>query len=206
VGSLEERTCHLSNNANFFDAARLRVRSGLADLNRKWGWYFVLGALLIFLGSLATGIAVTTTMLTVVVLGWILLSAGIVLVALSFVTGKWSGFLLTLAAGILRSPVSGAVAITLMVATILIAVGIFRSVASIAMQFPGWGWALLSGIVSLGLGALLLKDWQSASLWFLGLYVGIDLIIHGFSWIMFSLGVHNLANTMGITDADRRAA
>jgi len=205
----------LSNNANFFDAARLRVRSGLADLNRKWGWYFLLGALLIVLGSLATGIAVTTTMLTVVVLGWILLSAGISLVALSFVTGQWSGFLLTLAAGILsgvagitmlRSPVSGAVAITLMVATILIAVGFFRSVASIAMQFPGWGWALLSGIVSIVLGAILLKDWQSASLWFLGLYVGIDLIIHGFSWIMFSLGVHNLARTAGITDADRRAA
>jgi uncharacterized membrane protein HdeD (DUF308 family) len=205
----------MSNNPSFFDAARTRFRSGVADLDRKWGWYLVLGSLLVVLGAMASGIAVTTTVVSVVVLGWILLSAGICLVALSFVTGKWSGFLLTLAAGVLsgaagiamlRSPASGAVAITLMVATILIAVGIFRSVASMVMQFPGWGWALLSGIVSLVLGGLLLKDWQSASLWFLGLYVGIDLIIHGFSWIMFSLRVHDLARRLEITEADRRVA
>jgi uncharacterized membrane protein HdeD (DUF308 family) len=205
----------MSNNPSFFDAARGRFRSGLAELDRKWGWYLVLGALLIILGSIASGMAVTTTILSVVVLGWILLGAGICLVALSFVTGKWSGFLLTLAAGVLsgavgiamlRSPLSGAIALTLMVATMLIAVGIFRSVASIVMQFPGWGWALLSGIVSLVLGGLLLKDWQTASFWFVGLYVGIDMIIHGFSWIMFSMGVHNLARTVGITDSDRRVA
>jgi len=202
-------------NANFFDEARNRFRSGLADLNQKWGWYFALGALLIFLGSIAGGMAVTTTIFSVVVLGWILLGAGVCLVILSFLTGKWSGFLLTLAAGVLsgmagitmlNSPLSGAIAITLMVGTILVATGIFRSVASIVMQFPRWGWSLFSGIVSFALGGLLLRDWQSASLWFLGLYVGIDLMIHGFSWIMFSLGIHNLARRMEITDADRRAA
>jgi len=203
------------SNTNFFDTARVRFRGGLADLDRKWGWYFALGALLIVLGAVASGMAVTTTIFSVVVLGWILLGAGVSLAVLSFITGKWSGFLLTLAAGVLsgiagitmlRSPLSGAVAITLMVGTILVAVGIFRSVASIVMQFPSWGWSLFSGIVSLALGVLLLRDWQSASLWFLGFYVGIDLMIHGFSWIMFSLGIHNLARRMEITDADQRAA
>ena len=203
------------SNANFFDTARVRFRGGLADIDRKWGWYFALGALLIVLGTVATGMAVTTTIFSVVVLGWILLGAGACLAVLSFMTARWGGFLLTLAAGVLsgiagismlRSPISGAVAITLMVGTILVAVGIFRSVASIVMRFPSWGWSLFSGIVSLALGALLLRDWQSASLWFLGFYVGIDLMIHGFSWIMFSLGVHNLARRMEITDADRRAA
>src|SRR5262249_50284618 len=107
---------------------------------------------------------------------------------------------------ILSAPLSGAVAITLMVGTILIAVGLFRSIASIAMRFPNWGWSLFSGIVSLVLGGLLLRGWQSASLWFLGLYIGIDLIIHGISWIMFALGVHSLASDLEITERDRRAA
>jgi uncharacterized membrane protein HdeD (DUF308 family) len=203
------------SNTSFFDVARSHFRSGLAEVDRKWGWYFALGVFLALLGTIASGMAIATTMLSVVVLGWILLVAGAGLVVLSFLTGKWSGFLLTLAAGvlsaivgitILSSPLSGAVAITLMVGTILIAAGIYRSVASIVMQFPNWGWSLVSGLVSLALGVMLLNSWQTASLWFLGLYVGIDLIIHGLSWIMFSLRVHSLAGELGITEAGRRAA
>ena len=84
--------------------------------------------------------------------------------------------------------------------------GIYRSVASIVMQFPNWGWSLLSGAVSFGLGAILLSQWQTTSLWFLGLYVGVDLILHGLSWIMFSLRVHSLASDLKITEAERRRA
>src|SRR5262245_8580147 len=142
LSGIAGRTCHMSNNPGFFDAARTGFRSGIADLDRKWGWYLLLGSLLVILGAMASAIAITTTMVSVVVLGSILLSAGICLVVLSFVTGNWSGFLLALAAGVLsavagiamlRSPHSGAIAITLMVASILIAVGIFRSVASMVM-------------------------------------------------------------------------
>jgi uncharacterized membrane protein HdeD (DUF308 family) len=203
------------NNVSFFDAARNRFRAGLADVDRKWGWYFALGVFLIVLGVIASSMAVATTIISVVALGWIMLGAGIGLAILSFLTGNWSGFLLTLAAGvlsgiagisILSSPLAGAAAITLMVGAILIAAGIYRSVASIVMQFPNWGWSLVSGIASFVLGVLLLRTWQTSSLWFLGLYIGIDLIIHGFSWIMFSTRVHSLAAQAGISEADRRRA
>ena len=203
------------DNASFFDTARHRFQAGFAELDRKWGWYLALGVFLILLGLIASSMAVTTTMLSVVVLGSILIVAGIGMLILSFLTGKWSGFLLTLAAGaisaiagftILSNPLSGALALTLLVGTILIAAGIYRSIASSVMQFPGWGWALLSGLASIVLGSMLLSHWQSTSLWFLGVYVGVDLIIHGFSWIMFSLTVHRLAEGLDITEADRRAA
>jgi uncharacterized membrane protein HdeD (DUF308 family) len=203
------------NNSSAFDAARRRLQTGVAEISQKWGWYLALGVFLIALGLVASGMAVTTTILSVTVLGWVLLAAGAGLVLLSFLTGRWSGFLLALAAGalnimagitILNSPVQGAVAITLMVGTILVAVGIFRSVGSIMMRFPSWGWALRSGIVSFVLGILLLRSWQSASLWFLGLYVGIDLIFHGVSWIMFALSVHSVTKDLRISDEGRRAA
>jgi uncharacterized membrane protein HdeD (DUF308 family) len=174
-----------------------------------------LGVFLTIMGAIASGMAVATTLISVVVLGWILLGTGAALTVLSFLTGKWSGFLLTLAAGVLSviagiamlsSPLSGAVAITLMFGAILIAAGLFRSVASIVMQFPNWGWSLVSGLVSFALGAVLLRNWQTTSLWFLGVVVGIELIFHGFAWIMFSLRVHSLAGELGITEADRRRA
>src|SRR5215510_3813988 len=136
------------SNESFFDLARDRFRGGLAELAGKWGWYFALGTFLVILGFIASGMAVATTMLSVVALGWILLGAGAALVIHSFLTGKWSGFLLTLAAGVLSaiagitvlgSPLAGAVALTLMIGAILVAEGIFRSVSSIVMRFPNWG-------------------------------------------------------------------
>ena len=203
------------SNASFYDLARDRFRSGLAELAGKWGWYFALGAFLVILGVIASGMGVVTTMFSVVVLGWILLGAGAGLVILSFLTGRWSGFLLSLAAGVLSIiagiemlsyPVSAAVAITMIIGTILLVAGIFRSVASLVMRFPNWGWALVSGIAAFALGAMLLKNWQNTSLWFLGFAIGIDLILHGISWMTFSVGVHRLAEELGITEADRRAA
>jgi len=203
------------SNASFYDLARDRFRSGLAEIAGKWGWYFALGAFLVILGVIASGMGVVTTMFSVVVLGWILLGAGAGLVILSFLTGRWSGFLLSLAAGVLSIiagiemlsyPVSAAVAITMIIGTILLVAGIFRSVASLVMRFPNWGWALVSGIAAFALGAMLLKNWQNTSLWFLGFAIGIDLILHGISWMTFSFGVHRLAEELGITEADRRAA
>ena len=203
------------SNASFFDIARNRFRNGLTELDRKWGWYLAFGVLLVLLGSLASGMAVTTTVLSVVMTGGILLVGGAAMILLSFMTGRWSGFLLTLAAGALSaiagitmvsSPLSGAAAITLLVGAILVAAGIYRAVASVVMRFPGWGWSFASGIASFVLGSMLLSGWPGTSLWFLGLYVGIDLIIHGLSWVMFSLRVHSLARELGISERERRAA
>jgi len=203
------------SNVSFFDHARDHIRSGLGELAGKWGWYFALGSFLVILGIIASGSAVYTTMLSVVVLGGVLLAAGAGLVVLSFLTGSWSGFLLSLAAGVLSIiagidmltyPVAGAVFVTMLIGTILLVAGIFRSIASIVMRFPNWGWALASGIVAFGLGAMLLRGWQTTSLWFLGFAVGIDLILHGISWMTFSVGIHRLAAELGVRGAERRAA
>jgi aquaporin Z len=203
------------SNASFFDMARNRFRTELAEIDRNWGWYFALGVLLIVLGGIAGGMTVATTLFSVIALGWVLVVAGAGLIVMSFLTGKWSGFLLTLAAGalsitagltMLSSPLSGAVAVTVMVGAVLASSGIYRAVSSIVMQFSYWGVALLSGIVSFSLGAMLLTNWRTTSLWFLGLYVGVDLIIHGFAWVMFSLRVHSLARELGVREVQRPAA
>ena len=203
------------SNSSFFDLARDRFRGGLAELAGKWGWYFALGVFLVILGFVAAIMAVATTMISVVALGWILVFAGAGSVVLSFLTGKWSGFLLLLAVGILSIiagiemlsfPVAGAVAITLILGAVFLAEGILRSIASIAMRFPNWGWSLLSGIVTTVLGFVLLRNWQTTSLWFLGFAVGVDLLLHGISWMSFSYGIHRLAGKLGITEAERRAA
>ena len=203
------------SNANVFNRPQDRFSVGLAELAGKWGWCLALGVFLIVLGIIACGMAVATTLLSTLVLGWILLIAGAGLGVLSFLTGKWSGFLLTMAAGILSIvagiefvsyPLSGAAAINIIIGTMLLVAGTFRLLSSIVMRFPNWGWALVSGIAAFALGIILLRNWQRTSLWLLGLTVGIDLILHGISWITFSLGIHRMAGSWGFTEADRRVA
>jgi uncharacterized membrane protein HdeD (DUF308 family) len=203
------------SNANVFHPTQDRFRVGLGELTGKWGWCLGAGVFLIILGFIACIMSITTTMLSTLVVGWILLAAGAGLAVLSFLTGKWSGFLLTMAAGILSIvagiefvsyPLSGPSGINMIIGTMLLVAGTFRLLSSIVMRFPNWGWALISGIVAFALGIFLLRNWQRTSLSFLAVVVGIDLIFHGISWITFSLGIHRMAESPGITESDRRVA
>jgi len=55
------------------------------------------------------------------------------------------------------------------------------------LQFPRWGWAMCSGIVSVAFGVMLLTQLPVVSLWFIGLAIGIDFIFDG-AWFV-ALGV-----------------
>src|SRR5438270_12557190 len=114
---------------------------------------------------------------------------------------RWGGVFLHLIAGILgvligllivTRPVAGALAWTLLFASFFTVIGIFRLVAAIRMKFPNWGWAVFDGIVSLGLGILLWAVWPWSGLWFLGVAVGVSLVLRGWLYIMLAFAVHNL--------------
>ena len=36
------------------------------------------------------------------------------------------------------------------------------------------------------------KQWPVSGLWFIGLYLGIDMILNGWTWIMLALGSRRL--------------
>jgi uncharacterized membrane protein HdeD (DUF308 family) len=52
-----------------------------------------------------------------------------------------------------------------------------------------WIWVALSGAVTLLLGVLILMRWPVSSLYILGLFLGIDLIVAGASWVGIGLGL-----------------
>jgi uncharacterized membrane protein HdeD (DUF308 family) len=75
--------------------------------------------------------------------------------------------------------------------------GLLRVIFSLVVQFPAWPWVLLNGVVDLVLGVLILSGWPESSLWVIGLFVGIDLLFHGWSWMILALTVrtHNAAQS-----------
>ena len=175
--------------------------AGLDELRSSWGWILALGIVLMVSGGICIWGSVAATFATVLVLGWMLLFAGGVSLVQAFRVRTWSGFFLYFFTALLRGvtgylliryPGSGAVAITLLLASLFIVGGGFRAVASAMLQFPRWGWSLVSGLASIVLGCMLLAQMPVSSLWFVGFAVGVDMFLDGSSLIAFSTAIHSL--------------
>src|SRR5208283_4064181 len=98
---------------------------------------------------------------------------------------------LYLAAGVLmiNHPLRAAAAITLVLAVAYMAGGIMRIAFAVSHRTVGAGWVLVNGIVTLILGAMIAWNWPWDSLFVLGLFVGIDMLFLGWSWVMLALAV-----------------
>jgi uncharacterized membrane protein HdeD (DUF308 family) len=167
-------------------------------LQRIWLLLLALGLVSVIVGCLAISSAFIATMATVVVFGTLLLIAGVTEVFHAVMVRNGKGFSLHLLAAalyllvgffVLEDPVQAAVVLTLLLAASFLVGGVLRCIFSVAVQFPGWPWVLLHGVVDLVLGGLILSGWPGSSLQIIGLLVGIDLIFHGFSWVMLALTV-----------------
>lgn len=170
----------------------------LAAFAKKWGWFVGWGILLIILGMAAIAAAGFTTLVSVIFLGVIVLIGGVIITIDTFNTwwGKWKGFLLHLIIGILylvvgamliKHPVSASVSLTLLLGIFYIVVGAFRLIYSASSQALKWGWGFFSGFVSLLLGLLIMASWPASSLYIIGLFVGIDLLFSGWSYVMIGM-------------------
>jgi uncharacterized membrane protein HdeD (DUF308 family) len=172
-----------------------------ARLRRNWGWFLVLGILLILAGVAAIRAPFMASFATVKVTGYLLLFGAGVEIASGIWTGTWGGFFLHMLCGllylflgieILDRPLEAMAVYTLILAMFFVASGLIRAIYSLAHRFHGWGWMLLSGLVTFVLGVMIWRQWPEAALWVIGLFVGIDLIFIGWSWVMLALVVHSL--------------
>jgi uncharacterized membrane protein HdeD (DUF308 family) len=172
-------------------------RKAIEYMHQHRGWFVALGAALIVLGVIAAGSSVTTTFVSMFFLSALLLIGGIIRFVSAFSAREWSGSLLLalggalyIVAGVLtfRHPVAAALALTLLFAALFMAEGLFRMIAAVWHRFASWGWVALSGAVSFVLGLMLWNQWPVSGLWFIGLCIGIDLIVEGIGWLMLCYG------------------
>jgi len=175
--------------------------AGMEEIRKSWGWFLALGILFVLLGVACITFDVTATFTTVLVFGWMLLISGVFALIQAFTIGTWSGFFLYLLSALFRGftgyllvryPVTGAESLTLVLASFFIVGGMFRAVGSGMAKFPNWGWSVFSGLVSIGLGIMLLAQWPVVSVWFLGFAIGVDLIFDGVGITAFATAIHNL--------------
>jgi uncharacterized membrane protein HdeD (DUF308 family) len=174
----------------------------LHPLRDQWWCFLLLGVALIVLGSFCIIDPLVPTLASVVFLGFVLMAAGITEIVSAFWAGKWSGMLIHILIGVLYvvvgymivdAPVINMVLITKFIAIFLIVSGAFRIVSALVVRFQDWGWVLLNGCVTLLLGIIINRQLPEAALWVIGLFVGIEMLLNGWAWVMLALGLRAIA-------------
>lgn len=167
-----------------------------AQARKDWGWYVALGVLLILVGAYAIWAEGTATLASVFALGIVLLIAGIGQIVAAFMARGAGHVILLLLVGVLdiivglmllEHPIGGALAVTLLLAALLVFGGVYRFISALWLQFPNYGWVALSGVLSTILGILLWVQWPISAIWFIGFVVGLNFIFAGISWSMLGL-------------------
>ena len=77
------------------------------------------------------------------------------------------------------------VSITILLASLFIVGGLFRTVFASSLRFPSCGWTVFSGVASVIVGFMLIYQLPTASVWFIGFLLGVDFIFDGVSLITF---------------------
>ena len=179
--------------------------TGMDEVRRNWAWVLALGIGLFVLGLFATSMALVTTFVTVLFIGFILVLAGAFEIGNAFKHTHYSGFWMHLLMGtldvicgalLLGFPGAGAAALTLILAIFFLEGGLVRAFSALMLRMPNGGLAVLSGAVDIVLGLILLSSWPVSAFWFLGICVGIGLIFRGIWWSAFALSVHSGRNDM----------
>ena len=173
--------------------------SGLEPLRAKSGWIIALGIVYVIAGFVALGSVVFATVVTVFVVGIMMLIAGAAEVINAFQIKTWGKFLLWLLLGVLyivagfvtfENPLLAAALLTLLLGFSLVASGIMRIALAFSMkEGTPWLWVAFSGVITLLLGFVILAHWPVSGLYILGLFLGIDLVIAGASWIGIGFGL-----------------
>ena len=172
----------------------------MARMARYWPWFLALGVLWLAMGTFILGWSclATVSVIATWVLGFFMVGYGILEIIHSFSAGRFGGRIVHVLVGVLYtvaglmmidSPDESALLLTKIFSLFLMIGGTFRILAVLLERFSNWGWVLLNGVVSLMLGLMIFRQWPYSGLWFIGLALGIDMMLNGWTWIMLGLGL-----------------
>ena len=161
------------------------------DVRKAGAWVIVWGVLLIVTGLVAIMQPAVAALAFELLLGWLLIFAGIVELAYAIHERGKDGFtfkvlsaILTLLLGIflLLRPGLGIASIALLIGAFLLAHGVASAMLAFKLRpRQGWGWVLFDGALSIVIALLIASGWPDSSIGFVGTLIGI-LLMYGGVW------------------------
>lgn len=175
------------------------LREALARERSNWGWVVALGALILICGILILGNLFAATIFSMVLVATFMIFGGMFRFMLAFRARSWRRFaiwalagLFYIAAGaaILVNPLLASTVFTFMIAALLVFAGGMRIWLGFeARPSASWVWIVVSGAVTLLTGLVIAAGWPFNSLWVIGLFLAIELVIEGAGFIALGLGL-----------------
>ena len=190
------------------------IVAGINEIRSYWGRFLALGIITIALGVVCILYNAIATKASVVVLAVMLMMSALVALVLAFYVRNWSGFFMFFLSALLqgftgylliRYPSQSTVGLTMVLAALFIVGGLFQLVTAGLLRFPSWLWSMLAGVISLALGIFVLYRMQDASIFFLGLVVGVDFVVDGISFIAFATALHEIPKITTTTYSPKAA-
>ena len=171
------------------------------NIRKHWGWFLALGILFVIGGIFAIAMPFIAGLAVTVIFAIVLLWLGIMQIVQAFSVKSWGGFIWQLIIGLVLvvgggamwfKPIVGAVTLTILLAAVFLAKGIFQVILSFQMRpHRGWGWVLTAGILAIIVGLIIWLNWPVSTAWAIGTLTGISLIFTGWSYIMISMAARN---------------
>ena len=159
-----------------------------AELRSRWKWFVGFGVVLVILGAIALWNVVDATLVTTIFIGWLLVLGGIVQIIGAFATsGSMGARVLMGLVGILYAivginivadPLQGAVALTIVIAIVLIVEGIIRLFAAFNEATPQRGLVAVLAVINILLGLWLWSGIPTTGV-AIGFFVGLQLLFAG---------------------------
>jgi uncharacterized membrane protein HdeD (DUF308 family) len=158
--------------------------------------------LMIVLGTFAVALPLATGIGVAILVAWTMIFGGFAHLAYAFAAEGAGSFFWRLLIGIAYivggfylafHPALSLVSLTLVLAAIFFAEGVMRIVFFFQVRsLPGAGWILFDGVITVVLGFLVARDWPSSSSWAIGTIVGVNLLVSGFTRLMYSVAARRV--------------
>jgi uncharacterized membrane protein HdeD (DUF308 family) len=168
----------------------------MEHMRERWAWFVGFGVIAVLLGlgllsaaGLATLISVSLIAAFMILIGGIEVTVGFQ--APTFGSGVWFvlvglAYIVT-AAFVLARPEQGAVGLTLMLGAALLATGLLRIYFATRLPEGPRLYVAIAGVVTTLLGVFILVGWPENSAYVLGIFLGVDMLVYGASWLNFGL-------------------
>jgi uncharacterized membrane protein HdeD (DUF308 family) len=166
-------------------------------LQKHWQFFLLEGIAFILMGIAAFVIPQVSSVVIVIFLGWIIVLAGAIHVGRALFFSAMPGFGLWIALGVLQivvgylliaDPIAGVMTLTMMMALFFALEGFIKIYWAFMLRpLPQWQTVLFSGMTAFLFAAIILAFWSETVHWLLGLFVGLNMIILGWSMVKMSL-------------------
>lgn len=175
----------------------LTAASMTEAVKAKWGWFLFAGIVFIIAGLFAFMAPFMASLVVTVIVAVGLVVVGVVQIFQAWSVQSWTGFIWQLVIGIVLligglavyfNPVASTFLLTLFVAAMFIAKGIFQIILGFRIKpNDAWGWIVAAGVIAIIVGVLIWMDYPLSGVYALGILAGISLIFTGWSYVAIAL-------------------